>query len=114
MDPTDRSAGLAGAMLVVWCLGVGSAARAQVLDPGDAISRITAQDLTESLISLNNFTAAPGVEGSILRVDFGDGQPEVNYDRLCKIWEDELAEGSTFKAKKQITSMMRRIIGRHL
>jgi thymidylate synthase (FAD) len=38
-------------------------------------------------------------------------QMEENYAELCSIWKDELREESKFKAKKQITSMMRRIIG---
>lgn len=36
---------------------------------------------------------------------------ETHYKRLMEIWADELAPGSKFKQKKQITSMMRRIIG---
>lgn len=35
---------------------------------------------------------------------------ERNYAELQEIWKDELAESSKFKGKKQITSMMRRII----
>lgn len=38
-------------------------------------------------------------------------QMESNYTKLMSIWRDELAPESKFKAKKQITSMMRRIIG---
>lgn len=39
------------------------------------------------------------------------GQMEENYAELLDIWKDELSPGSKFKYKKQITSMMRRIIG---
>lgn len=35
---------------------------------------------------------------------------EANYKELVEIWKDELSDGSKFKYKKQITSMMRRII----
>jgi hypothetical protein len=59
-----------------------SPALGQVLDPEDAISRISGQDIAESLISLNNFTASPGVEGGNLTVDFGDGQPSIEYSRV--------------------------------
>jgi len=38
-------------------------------------------------------------------------QMEDNYKELCDIWKEELAPDSSFKYKKQITSMMRRIIG---
>jgi thymidylate synthase (FAD) len=34
---------------------------------------------------------------------------ERNYAKLAKIWEEELAPKSSFKGKKQVTSMMRRI-----
>lgn len=37
-------------------------------------------------------------------------QTEENYARLQEIWKDELAPESKFHGKKQITSMMRRII----
>ena len=37
-------------------------------------------------------------------------QTELNYAELQRIWENELAPESKFKGKKQITSMMRRII----
>jgi thymidylate synthase (FAD) len=37
-------------------------------------------------------------------------QTEVNYAELQEIWKDELAPTSKFHAKKQITSMLRRII----
>lgn len=33
------------------------------------------------------------------------------YEELCSIWAEELKPESKFKAKKEITSMMRRIIG---
>ena len=36
---------------------------------------------------------------------------EEHYKQLLDIWADELAPGSKFSQKKQITSMMRRIIG---
>ncbi|MBW2697999.1 MAG: hypothetical protein JRE70_16075 [Deltaproteobacteria bacterium] len=77
------SARLRCALLVVlaW-LSIAGAARAQVLDPGDAISRISARDITESLVSLNNFTASPGIEGSNLSTDLGDGQPNLEYGRF--------------------------------
>jgi hypothetical protein len=35
----------------------------------DAFSRITAQDITEALLALNNLVASPGLEGSNLHVD---------------------------------------------
>jgi thymidylate synthase (FAD) len=35
---------------------------------------------------------------------------EKKYAELCGVWKDELAPDSKFKAKKEITSMMRRII----
>lgn len=37
-------------------------------------------------------------------------QAEENYKELCDIWKEELSPESKFKMKKQITSMMRRII----
>jgi len=37
-------------------------------------------------------------------------QTEINYAALQEIWRDELAPNSKFHGKKQITSMMRRII----
>lgn len=37
-------------------------------------------------------------------------QIEIGYLGLCEIWKDELKPESKFHAKKQITSMMRRII----
>ena len=37
-------------------------------------------------------------------------QAEENYKELCEIWKNELSETSTFKMKKHLTSMMRRII----
>lgn len=37
-------------------------------------------------------------------------QTEANYKELNEIWADELAPTSKFHAKKQVTSMMRRII----
>jgi thymidylate synthase (FAD) len=39
------------------------------------------------------------------------GQMQENYKELSEIWADELSEKSKFKDKKNITSMMRRIIG---
>jgi thymidylate synthase (FAD) len=38
-------------------------------------------------------------------------QMQENYKELSEIWADELSETSKFKDKKNITSMMRRIIG---
>lgn len=38
-------------------------------------------------------------------------QDEDNYKKLLEIWKDELAPESKFHLKKQVTSMMRRIIG---
>lgn len=38
------------------------------------------------------------------------GQTEANYAELQEIWKDELAPESKFHGKKQITSMIRRII----
>jgi thymidylate synthase (FAD) len=38
------------------------------------------------------------------------GQTETNYAELQEIWKNELAPTSKFHAKKQITSMMRRIV----
>jgi thymidylate synthase (FAD) len=38
-------------------------------------------------------------------------QDEENYKELQRIWDEELAPLSKFKAKKEITSMMRRVIG---
>lgn len=35
---------------------------------------------------------------------------EKHYEQIKYIWKDELAEGSKFHGKKQVTSMMRRII----
>lgn len=79
---TPRYFALAVALLFAWSLGGSSPARAQVLDPDDPIARISAQDIATSLISLNNFTASPGIEGSKITVDFNDGQPDVKYDRF--------------------------------
>jgi thymidylate synthase (FAD) len=39
------------------------------------------------------------------------GQMQENYKELSDIWAEELSEKSKFKDKKNITSMMRRIIG---
>jgi len=68
--------------ILIACLVAAGPALAQVLDPEDAISRISGQDIAESLLSLNNFTASPGVEGGNLTVDFDDGQPNVEYGRV--------------------------------
>jgi len=38
-------------------------------------------------------------------------QMQENYEELQSVWREELAPESKFKAKKQITSMMRRIVG---
>lgn len=38
-------------------------------------------------------------------------QMENNYTLLCQLWEEEIAPGSKFSQKKQLTSMFRRIIG---
>jgi len=38
------------------------------------------------------------------------GQTETNYAELNEIWADELAPTSKFHAKKQVTSMMRRLV----
>lgn len=38
-------------------------------------------------------------------------QMEDNYGAFCDIWKEELADGSTFKSKKTLTSLGRRIIG---
>jgi thymidylate synthase (FAD) len=45
---------------------------------------------------------------SIFKQAFFDA--EQHYKRLTETWEEELAPASTFQGKKQITSMMRRII----
>jgi len=68
--------------IVLICLAGSGPAAAQILGPGQALDRITARDIAESLISLNNFTAAPGVEGSNIKVDLNDGQPEIIYGRF--------------------------------
>jgi hypothetical protein len=62
-------------------IGAGSAG-GQVLDPASAVGRLSARDVTESLLALNNFTSAPGIEGSNLDVDLGDGQPNIQYGRF--------------------------------
>jgi hypothetical protein len=69
-------------VLLALCLCTSFPARGQVLDPGDAISRITGEDIAESLISFNNFTTSPGIEGANLHVDWGDGQPDTEYSRF--------------------------------
>lgn len=82
--PLARAAlrGVAAASLFGFLLGGSAPARAQVLDPMDAIGRISAQDIASSLISYNNFAASPGIEGSNLDVDLGDDQPHLKYGRF--------------------------------
>jgi len=64
------------------CVGGPGSAWAQALGPAAALQRISAQDITESLVSLSNFSASPGIEGSNLNVDLNDGQPNIRYSRF--------------------------------
>lgn len=68
-------------------------ANAQGLSPDDALSRLTAQDISESLISLVNITTAAGVRGMRLTVDGQEGQPDFRYTkanvRIPKTWRTE-------------------------
>lgn len=63
---------------------------AQALSPDDALGRLTAKDITESLISAVNLTTTAGIRGMHLIVDGQDGQPDLKYDkfnlRIPKSW----------------------------
>jgi hypothetical protein len=71
--------------IVICEAGFNASAYGQALAPDDALSRLTAQDLTESLIALVNLSATPGIGGMRLNVDTGDAQPGLKYDKF-KVW----------------------------
>jgi hypothetical protein len=54
----------------------------QVLSPDDVLDKLTAKDLTDSLIALVNFNTTPGISGTRLNVDTGDGNPDLRYDKV--------------------------------
>ena len=68
------------AAALLWLNATG--ALAQALSPEDALSRLTARDLTEALLALNNLATAPGLaEANLSVTGLPDGYKR-KYDRL--------------------------------
>ena len=64
------------AFVLACCFGSANASA-----QGDPIGRVTAQDISEALMALNNMTSAPGVEGAQLKIDPNEFGDTIQYKR---------------------------------